>query len=72
MWQIHKAVLFQAESECDPLKRIEVTVKDGTLRGTSMTSEKGRPFCVFLGIPYAQPPVGHLRFKVRRNSVLQQ
>ncbi|XP_021915695.1 venom carboxylesterase-6-like isoform X2 [Zootermopsis nevadensis] len=52
-----------AEGECDHLKTIEVTVKDGTLRGTSLTSEKGRPFCVFLGIPYAQPPVGNLRFK---------
>lgn len=41
-----------------------VRIKNGTLEGTFMTSRKGREFMAFMGIPYAQPPVGELRFEV--------
>ncbi|XP_046672634.1 juvenile hormone esterase-like [Homalodisca vitripennis] len=34
----------------------------GSLRGKWMTSRGGRQFATFLGIPYALPPTGHLRF----------
>ena len=42
-----------------------VNVQQGTLRGTYLTSRNGKQFAAFQGIPYAQPPTGDLRFKVR-------
>lgn len=42
-----------------------VHVHQGTLTGTYLTSRYGRTFAAFQGIPYAQPPIGNLRFKVR-------
>ncbi|KAF2902811.1 hypothetical protein ILUMI_03376 [Ignelater luminosus] len=42
---------------------LEVQVNQGILRGMYQKSRKGRQFCAFIGIPYAQPPVGELRFK---------
>ncbi|KAL3282793.1 hypothetical protein HHI36_005959 [Cryptolaemus montrouzieri] len=35
----------------------------GYIRGTTCQSRDGRPFDAYLGIPFAQPPVGELRFK---------
>ncbi|XP_068989548.1 esterase E4-like isoform X1 [Neodiprion pinetum] len=40
----------------------EVTIPQGTLRGKIMTTTHGRKVSAFLGIPYAQPPVGNKRF----------
>ncbi|KAJ8673052.1 hypothetical protein QAD02_004313 [Eretmocerus hayati] len=40
-----------------------VTVNDGSLRGVLKTSCEGYDYYAFLGIPYAKPPVGDLRFK---------
>jgi carboxylesterase type B len=40
-----------------------VHAQQGTLTGTYLTSRYGRKFAAFQGIPYAQPPIGDLRFK---------
>ncbi|XP_046587080.1 juvenile hormone esterase-like isoform X2 [Neodiprion lecontei] len=40
----------------------EVTFSQGNLRGKIMTTTHGRKVSAFLGIPYAQPPVGNKRF----------
>jgi hypothetical protein len=36
----------------------------GKVRGSKMSSFNQREFLSFRGIPYAQPPIGELRFKV--------
>ncbi|XP_046751123.1 juvenile hormone esterase-like [Diprion similis] len=40
-----------------------VLVKEGSLCGTETKTKDGFPFISFKGIPYAEPPVGELRFK---------
>ncbi|XP_049852640.1 juvenile hormone esterase-like isoform X1 [Schistocerca gregaria] len=44
-------------------KPVLAAVRQGSLRGKLVTSPTGTAFCSFLGIPYAKPPVGSLRFK---------
>ncbi|XP_015520819.2 esterase E4-like isoform X1 [Neodiprion lecontei] len=39
-----------------------VTIPQGTLQGTIRTTNHNRNISAFLGIPYAQPPIGNLRF----------
>lgn len=65
------ATLF---GNCDVIRGEEVEIenedllvqsKDGTLRGTHMQTKKGRLVDAFVGVPFAEPPVGELRFKVK-------
>jgi hypothetical protein len=44
-----------------------VKVQQGSLEGKVFTSAKSKnKFTGFLGIPYAKPPVGDLKFKVMK------
>lgn len=44
---------------------VRVKVTEGILEGEVLHNKhNGRMYCSFKGIPYAQPPVGDLRFKV--------
>jgi hypothetical protein len=48
-------------------KKPVVRVQQGLLRGKLLTSVRSKnKYVGFLGIPYAKPPVGDLRFKVMR------
>ncbi|KAJ8723143.1 hypothetical protein PYW08_003055 [Mythimna loreyi] len=44
-------------------KTVQVRVSEGVLEGELVQNEYGGSYCSFKGIPYAQPPLGDLRFK---------
>nr|CAD7404516.1 unnamed protein product [Timema cristinae] len=46
----------------------EVVVTHGALKGRYLTSRNGREFVAFLGIQYAKPPLGELRFRLPDGS----
>lgn len=43
---------------------VQVQISNGIIRGAVSNSRLGRPYYRFLGIPYAKPPTGELRFEV--------
>ncbi|XP_015113240.1 esterase B1 [Diachasma alloeum] len=45
------------------MDNLQVEIDTGKLRGGRETSVYGREYVAFKGIPYAQPPVGELRFE---------
>jgi hypothetical protein len=51
-----------------PGSSVIVDTNYGQLRGMKGTARNGRMFFEFLGIPYAQAPVGDLRFEVRMDA----
>ena len=53
------ASLLQAET----LPELRIT--QGMIRGVRQRTESGQDFVAFLGIPFALPPTGHLRFQVK-------
>lgn len=44
--------------------------KQGRIKGEILQSRGGRPFYAFYNVPYAQPPVGELRFEVSETSLI--
>ncbi|XP_048521679.1 juvenile hormone esterase-like [Dendroctonus ponderosae] len=61
MWPVLACVLFTLLSQCSAEDLI-VTIANGKVQGTSYTSANGTSFYTWRHIPYAQPPVGDLRF----------
>lgn len=47
-----------------PSSNSVVVIGDGALRGFMMRTASSRPILAFQGIPFGQPPVGPLRFRV--------
>jgi hypothetical protein len=60
LFVVSKPATAQGEDEEGPL----VQVEQGALRGLRGLSVREKEFLAFLGIPYAKPPTGELRFKV--------
>ena len=56
-------LILQCQSD-EPQPTVNIPSLGG-LRGSQMVSSSGRKFHAFRGIPYAEPPVGNLRFNVR-------
>lgn len=45
-------------------KKVQLDVSQGRIVGVENALPNGKPFFAFKGIPYAQPPIGELRFVV--------
>lgn len=47
-------------------EKLKVQLPDGSkIVGRYLTSDSGRGIRAFMGVPYAEPPLGNLRFKVK-------
>lgn len=56
-------VCVQFGSSFQDTEDLTLRINDGQILGRYMTSESGRTIKAFMGIPFARPPVGNLRFK---------
>ena len=45
---------------------VDVDIDLGTIRGQEITLDDGKVVVSFKGVPFAKPPIGDLRFAVRR------
>ncbi|XP_069678078.1 carboxylic ester hydrolase-like [Periplaneta americana] len=66
--QIYLSFIFplrfvESYDSCCDFQPVKVLVNKGVIEGTYFYSKEGKCYCAFMGIPYAQPPVNHLRFK---------
>lgn len=62
-----KVYLFQTIPVEDVLENLSgpvVEITDGLLVGTNEVTNKGTRYSAFRGIPFAEPPLGELRFAV--------
>lgn len=58
------AAFTSAEEAGLPQPSVEVRLQQGVIEGVRSEAGGGRFFYSFKSIPFAQPPVGDLRFKV--------
>ncbi|KAK3932195.1 Venom carboxylesterase-6 [Frankliniella fusca] len=56
----------QDAEQAKPLRAPVVETRAGRISGKVLTSDGGRQYYAYLGVPYAKPPVGDLRFKFPR------
>lgn len=64
------SLMFFVVAESRTSENLKVQLTDGSkLVGRYLTSLSGRGIRAFMGVPYAEPPIGDLRFKVRKSSV---
>ncbi|XP_072396452.1 carboxylic ester hydrolase-like [Diabrotica undecimpunctata] len=62
-------VLNQDNSENLKKTYTKLKIEDGYVKGTQGTTRgKGTPYYAFLGIPYAKPPLGDLRFEAPQKN----
>lgn len=52
-------------------EEVIVRIKSGQVKGYKIASSYNYQYYNFLGIPYAKPPIGELRFKVCVECVLK-
>ncbi|XP_060525637.1 carboxylic ester hydrolase-like [Cylas formicarius] len=45
----------------------QITLPDGEIRGHKLQTDNGKTYYAFLGLPYAAPPLGNLRFQAPVN-----
>ena len=64
------AVLASTQGRGQGSEDLVVQTAQGRLRGSILTSRKGRQIYSFRGVRFAQPPIGNLRFKVKNYSKL--
>ncbi|XP_042857967.1 cholinesterase 1-like [Penaeus japonicus] len=57
------AVVAQEEAAAPQEETVQVRLRQGVIEGARSEAGEGRSFYSFLTIPFAQPPVGDLRFK---------
>ena len=50
--------------------RLTVLTTSGPVEGTRVSMSKNEKVWAFLGIPYAEPPIGGLRFRVSLDSLM--
>lgn len=66
-------VLFESGGAyVEPEAHPTVWIKDGGLKGFRMKTLSGKAFVAFQNVPFAQPPVESLRFRVSVISLLKQ
>ncbi|CAG9859664.1 unnamed protein product [Phyllotreta striolata] len=60
-----ESLSFVEESEQNV--NLQVATENGIVQGDERTTDIGKPFVAFEGIPYAQPPLKNLRFRAPQN-----